>query len=564
MKTKTAALETIRPLATSRSFPPRRDYASLSIKDLLDAREAYHVFLSSLENVVATAIGRYMIHEKDWFAKHPPTEPRPDNVKKISEPKTLANTVMRPWSWPAVLVFVKQWESAEKLGSNTIPRTLYLPDGRTVPTCVVVARPDESLPHRPALATHASELIGANYPCLREHQGEQSTGTISCLVRKAGSYYALTSRHVAGGEGEKVFARVRQHKVEIGQTSNIAVDRLLMSVAFPDWNVKSTYLNVDSGLIYINDIQQWTSQAFGIGEIGDIFDATCQSVTLDLIGCPVRAFGGATGVAEGEITALFFRYQSMGGMDYATDLLIGPRRNENRQNLQDLPFTNPGDSGAMWFYDPPIHPERARFEGDEVPVGDRGQRARRLRPIALQWGGQRVLQPNGQQSAFALASFASTVCRSLDAEVIRNWSTGHEEYWGKIGHFAIGWKACDQLSGPLSRLMKANQVRIGFGDEDLRQGSGFRMGRQGYVPLADVPDYVWVASRPYEPIQHFADIDIYDIDGGASMLKRCHDDPQNISAATWKQYFDGFAAKGVGPEEGCLPFRVWQLWDAMV
>jgi hypothetical protein len=41
-------------------------------------------------------------------------------------------------------------------------------------------------------------------------------------------------------------------------------------------------------------------------------------------------------------------------------------------------------------------------------------------------------------------------------------------------------------------------------------------------------------------------------------------DPSSISASVWKGYFDGFAAAGTGPEEGALPFRVWQLWDLMV
>ena len=36
-------------------FPPRREFSSLSLRDLLDARDAYHVHLSHLENVVATA-----------------------------------------------------------------------------------------------------------------------------------------------------------------------------------------------------------------------------------------------------------------------------------------------------------------------------------------------------------------------------------------------------------------------------------------------------------------------------------------------------------------------------
>ena len=93
-------LETKKPTAASTLFPPRRDYASLSIRDLLDARDAYHVYLSTLENVVATAVGRYCIHEEDWYAKNPPDRPRPKDVGLINEPRTLANSVIRPWSWP--------------------------------------------------------------------------------------------------------------------------------------------------------------------------------------------------------------------------------------------------------------------------------------------------------------------------------------------------------------------------------------------------------------------------------------------------------------------------------
>ena len=37
-------------------FPPRRDYSSVSMRDLLDAREASRVFFSTLPNVLATAI----------------------------------------------------------------------------------------------------------------------------------------------------------------------------------------------------------------------------------------------------------------------------------------------------------------------------------------------------------------------------------------------------------------------------------------------------------------------------------------------------------------------------
>jgi hypothetical protein len=185
----------------------------------------------------------------------------------------------------------------------------------------------------------------------------------------------------------------------------------------------------------------------------------------------------------------------------------------------------------------------------------------------MQWGGQRIVQPDGTPTAYALGSFLSTVCRSLDIDIVRDWSLGHEETWGKIGHFSIGFKACERVRGPLGKLMQANQNNIGVGNDELAAGSQFKVDRTGFVPLADVPDYIWVTAQgthPNEPIQHFADIDIQDINGGNSLLKKCVDDPTNVAASVWKRYFDGFAEQGVGPEDGALPLRVWQIWEAMV
>jgi hypothetical protein len=570
---KATSIQTPQPAASKSVFPPRRDYASLSIKDLLDAREAYRVYLSQLDNVIATAIGRYCIHEDDWYASNPPDRQRPTDKARVTAPRTLANSVIRPWSWPAVLVFVKRWDDPKDLKGNLVPKTLYLPDGRVVPTCVILATPDEALPMPSVGPFHASHLLGGGYACLREHQGEQAFGSFACLMRKGGSYYALTNRHVAGGDGETVKAYVRGAYEPVGTSSNIAVERAPMSSIFPLWGRQDTLLALDAGLVKINDITDWTSQAFGIGEIGEVFDATEYSITLDIIGCPVRAFGGTSGVIEGDVRALFFRYESLGGFEYTTDVLIGPRRIDDGARVKrpkiEHPFTSPGDSGTLWFYDPPSSPRDADGNEDlgiDKETADAGISARRLRPIAMQWGGQRVRTPDGERSAYALGSFLSSISRLLDADVVRNWSLGHDEYWGKVGHFSIGWKACDQVTGDLGRLMQANQARIGFPNETIADGSGFRVGREGFVPLADVPDYVWIhnAARLSENIQHFADIDIVDIDGGPSMLQSCVDDPANIAASKWKAYFDGFAEKGVGPEEGALPFRVWQIWDAMV
>ncbi|HET9130515.1 MAG TPA: hypothetical protein VFO86_06195, partial [Terriglobia bacterium] len=497
------------------------------MKDLLDAREAYHVYLSTVENVVATAIGRYFIHQNDWYADNPPDRSRPTGFPRVKSPRTLANSVIRPWSWPAVLVFVNQWKDPNELGDSVVPRTLYLPDGRMVPTCVIEARPDQTLPPAAVGPFHTSDLLGGGYSCLRDHQGEQSTGSFACLVRKGGTYYALTNRHVAGGDGETVRAYIRDQYAPIGKTASYATDRAPMIDVFPSWGEERTLLTLDAGLVRIDDITDWTSQVFGIGEIGEVFDATEQSVTLDLIGCPVRAFGGTTGVAEGEIRALFFKYESEGGYEHVTDVLIGPRRNDDGGRIKnppvEHPLTHPGDSGTLWFYDPPSKPRPDSHHetdfGEAPAVAEQGLHARRLRPIAMQWGGQRVQSSDGTHSAYALGAFLSSICRSLDVEVLRNYSLGHDEYWGKIGHFAIGWKACDYVSDALSALMKKNQKRIGFPDETIKKGSEFRVGRKGFVPLADVPDYVWVVQKgihPNEPIQHFADIDIFDIHGGPS------------------------------------------------
>jgi len=440
---------------TSQPFPPRRDFASLAMRDLLDAREAYHVYLSSLENVVATAIGRYRIHEQDWYATHPPDEPRPRDYPRVSEARTLSNSIVKPWSWPAVLVFVRQWESPGKLGNQVVPRSLYLPDGRVAPTCVIQAMPDESLPPPVPGPSQVSPLLGGGYSCLRQHQGINSLGTFGCLVSREGSYYALTNRHVAGSGGEVIRAYVHGAYHPVGTCADIGISRLLMPEIFPSWPGDKTYLTLDAGLVKIDNFADWTSQVFGIGEIGLPFDATEQTITLDLIGCPVRAFGGTSGVIEGEIQALFFRYESLGGYDYATDVLIGPRTGREKDDSV-APFTRPGDSGTLWFYDPPVRSAKENADMEEHVAPERGRRARRLRPIAMQWGGQRFADADGSSSAFALAGFISSICRALGVGIVRDWSTGHDEYWGKLGHFAIGWKACERLTGALSSLMMKN------------------------------------------------------------------------------------------------------------
>ena len=160
-------------------FPPKRDFRSLSVKDLLEAREAYHAHLANLENVVATAISRYRIRKADLDAQ---TANSTDTGKwrkrdEYVPARTLQNTTIEDWSWPCILVFVDKWLQQEEIvktnPDQVVPRFLYLPDGRVVPTCVVLA--ERYKPALPPLRnlTFPDQLIGGGYPIFTDEQEQQ-------------------------------------------------------------------------------------------------------------------------------------------------------------------------------------------------------------------------------------------------------------------------------------------------------------------------------------------------------------------------------------------------------
>src|SRR5690349_14516163 len=104
------------------------NFRSLSLRDLLEARDLYHFHLMNKANVVGTAIGLYLIRDDD----------------KASGPRTLANSRVVAKSWPCVMVFVRKWLDERDFGfdkkakaSEMVPKTLFMPDGRAVPVCVV-------------------------------------------------------------------------------------------------------------------------------------------------------------------------------------------------------------------------------------------------------------------------------------------------------------------------------------------------------------------------------------------------------------------------------------------
>ena len=578
-----------------RFFPPKRDFSSLSLKDLLEARDAYHVHLAHLDNVIATAVGLYRIRERDPDSKAA-KGPKEWRDRESAPERTLANTVVRPWSWPCLLVFVKEWQQLEDIArrdpDQVVPSFLYLSDGRVVPTCVVLAERQQVAPPPLQNLAFPEHLIGGGYPVFTEKQGQQHVGSVGCLVTDGDSVYALTNRHVTGEEGQEVFSFVGGKRVRIGVSSKSRLDeraalgKRLFKDVYRGWPGERSYVNLDAGLVRLDDTEYWTSQVFGIGEVGDPVDLNTDTLSLDLVGCPVRAFGAASGEMVGEVSALFYRYKAIGGFEYISDLLIGPRTPSSRDfwtadRDDDEPVeredaalpgaggemkTRPGDSGTVWFFDQNMSVERARRRGRA------GERARRLRPIALQWGGHTLMDGAGESKAeFALATCLSTVCRELDLDLIRDLDIGHSEYWGKTGHYKVAAKACELVTDTkLRKLLMANVANIAFGDQAIKDGELAKAKpvtpskpNQPFIPLADVPDLVWRASRKLDDSNHFADMDEVGAGaefGGKTLMEICKN-ANKVNVDVWNGFYDSI---GVGRKRGALPFRVWQIYNLMV
>jgi hypothetical protein len=390
-------------------------------------------------------------------------------------------------------------------------------------------------------------------------------------VTDGDAVYALTNRHVVGDEGRPIYSMLRGDRVQIGTSARARPDqrsqlgKKLFKDIYQGWPGERTYANVDAGLIRVDNVNYWTAQVFGVGELDDPVDLHTDTISLDLIGCPVRAFGGASGELVGRIDGLFYRYKSIGGFEYVADLLIGPLDEKTPVKTQ------PGDSGTLWFFDPSLDVlKEEEREKAQAKTKREGGRARRLRPIAVQWGGQSVLDEQGEgRLQFALATCLSTVCRELDVDVIPDWNIGHSEYWGKTGHYKIAAKACElikdttPLMRKLRKLLLNNVSAIGFDDKAIEDGKLKKIDSQQFVPLADVPDLVWRTSRKLDSSNHFADMDEEGKGefAGKNLLKLCQK-PENVDIDLWNRFYESM---GVKPKDrGALPFRVWQMYNRMV
>ena len=535
--------------ASDSVFPPKRNYGLLTLPDVLDARQHYHVHLAHLPNVVGTAVGRYLIHERDWYATHEPGVPR--KTAKPAGARTLFNTVIKPWSWPCVLVFVNHWEPRDAFAKDPdrmVPRALYLPDGRVVPTCTVLVEEEPVASVPDYQLSFANSFIGGGYLTYAQVQGQVHLGSIACLVSDGDLSYALTNRHVTGSAGRELFTTLSGKRRRIGVSDANQVGLIPFQRMYPGWRGDNVQLHVDAGLIRIDDIADWTTQVAGMGPLAEWLDLTTDTLTLDLIDADVRAFGAASGQLQGRIAALFYRYSTAGGVDYVTEFLIRPRARGQAGTLH-------GDSGTLWFWEQ--WKNKGRPDAELVA----------LRPFAMQWGGHAWVDGGRAQRVgrFALAAALSPICRELNVTLLRDWNASLPEYWGPVGHYTIGFFACEGLQGPLGRLMKANQTVVSYPLDSISSRTKINAkGADGLVPLADVPDRLWAHGKTLrgsaDKPNHFADMDQPDPKKGNKTLLQLCEDPLNVNPDFWLEYYADVGDSG----RGLLPFRVWQFFDEMV
>jgi hypothetical protein len=565
---------------------PLNNFNSLSLLDLLEARDLYHLHLTERKGVIATAVGRYLVRERDRLVN--------GKLHKGRGAKTLENTRIQPYSWPCVLVFVERWINEADLKkegykpTDMVPSALHMPNGKVIPVCVVEAPPEPARRDETLNAVFPKTFIGGGYPVIADVQGEQHIASIGCLLSDGHLTYALTNRHVAGEPGETLYSLLGGTRTEIGWSSEKQLGRLLFKDVYTNWPGQNVYVNADIGLIEIKDKNQWTPQIYSIGVADQLADVSIENLSLQLINSDVRAYGCASHEMFGRIWALFYRYKSVGGFEYVSDVFIGPRPGRKFQ-------THPGDSGTIWLLEPPSDdPESDDVKEDaaqERPANDtrfelikgRGKGGKKmLQPIAVQWGGHVFTDETGaRRQSYALGTLLSTVCERLEVDLIRDWGQALPEYWGTIGHYTIANMACSIVGKPNSKLrqfMRNNLLNITFKVEDITAAGTQGLSKQDFVPLADVPDLVWKSGRfqrgprgnnPEAP-NHFADMDEPPPGGGATLLELCKQNPdENIVPDFWIEHVRKFPpkpGKGKDPakDAGLLPFRVWQIYDEMV
>jgi hypothetical protein len=601
-------------------FKSSSNFASLSLNDLIHARDLFHYHLMNKKNVVATALGLYRIRKSDpWPSK---TQPVVQHVRKPDdERRTLFNSEVRPYSWPCVYVFVSAWEYEAELSktdpSDVVPKSLYLPDGRAVPVCVIEAR-KQPLSKDLQITMNGRtprNLLGPGCAIINKNaQGMERLGTAGCIVRDGDSYYVLTNRHVVGPPNTPISALQSHREPEIGVSAKKGLTREDFDKVYPHFQSGNRELLMDIGLVEVDDILAWKTEVPGIAPIGSVLDLYDYSFTLKLITMKVVGQSAVSGLIQGEIHALFYRYKAMGGTEYISDFLIGPRtvghdaemrakaeaeKNDRKTNIALR--VHHGDSGTLLFIE-----HKPESEAGHPPLQPT------YYPFALLWGKEQFFDGGTVVShPYALATSLSTALDRLDLDLVRDINMDQEYIWGWVGHYVIGRSlslASDLLTSSKLRGFIDKNIDLLSLQPDAALDNDPRVvtnssSKAAFVPLADVPDNVWKSNVNFTMVDgddgkkrhrpgpgsrgqndnknHFADLDMQ-YKNGKTFLELNYEDPDvYLNPSAWREYFAAMEpqfeewAKLLGrpgkPEAkdgsahwGALPFRVHQLFDIMV
>jgi hypothetical protein len=553
-------------------------FSSIGLPELIEARDQFHIHLMNKKNVVGTAIGRYPIRREE-IDKNGNYKPKPRNQK--SE-RTLDNSIVIDISWPCILVLVKEWEEESDLldedGTNILPKTIYMSrSGKAVPICVVKAPKSEigNTSIDISALQFPTNLIGGGSPLIIHSQGTDFIATAGCLVDDGHKYYALTNKHVIGDAGEIVRTRMGTRLMDIGVSSGKSLNKVSYTKLYPAWQSSNIYVSCDAGLVEVNDLQRWKAEIIGIDRIDEMFDLSTDNFTLDLIaehqvqGNEVKealngnvvGYGAVSRLVKGEIMALFYRYKTVGGIEYVADFLIGGRCGGSL-NLHH------GDSGMLWLL------EGASKEGKKL-----------FQPIALQWGQHEFFVGRMKSKyAFSLSTCLSNVCRELDVDVVRGWNISSDYTWGKLGHYTIGRFAIDAVKDDSLRTFLTNNLdNITLNKEeitpDLEAKDNPKLPKNpadGLCPLSDVPDIIWKQSKSQswgrkgdENPNHYADADAPTKHGGKTLFDLCSQ-PSDMKVAVWQAFYNDIDREKIGLSsedrisQGLICFRVWQIYNYMV
>jgi hypothetical protein len=595
-------------------FKNSSSFASLSLKDLIEARDLFHYHLMNKKNVVATAVGLYRIRKSDPW----PSKDRPEGTKSRKprdERRTLFNSEVRPYSWPCVYAFVSSWEYEADLArtdpSDVVPRALYLPDGRTVPICVIEARKQpfaKDLQVRMDGRTPRNVLGPGSALINNDSQGLTRLGTAGAIVRDGERYFVLTNRHVIGSPKMKISALQTHREIEIGVTAQKSLTREDFHTVYPHFESTNQRLLMDVGLVEVDDILNWKTEVPGIAPIGPVLDFYDNSLSLKLITMKVVGQSAVSGLIRGEIHGLFYRYKAIGGSEYLSDFLIGPETYDFHKKKKHIPEersktenialgVHHGDSGTVLFIE---HIEKSRHEPVKTVYY----------PFALLWGKEEFFEGHTALThPFALATSLSTALDRLDLDLVRDINLDQEYVWGWVGHYVIGRSLGAPVdlvtSDKLEEFIGKNLDLLSLEPDDALDNNARVIDKDGgtahFVPLADVPDNVWKSNVNFTVIDgddgkkhhqpgpgnrgkddnknHFADLDMEYQEGKTFLEMNVADPDRYLNPAAWLTYFaamqpqyDEWAKllKPDAPSErkdahwGALPFRVHQLFDTMV